>query len=446
MVPRSVFRPQRPILFFAALPFVLVLTIAAYAQTPAANPSQVCPGNDPRAVLCTLLADPENRLAIRADELNDIRNFYADRDFAIAWNGPQAQEALDLLARADADGLDPLDYRPASANGQSPAERDILLTAAILRYARDLRLGRVPESERGDSVDLPFAYFDAGHELSSALTRGGVGQFLAAQRPSSPQYAHLAEALALYREKGETERADQVIANMERWRWMPHPLETRYIMANEAASDLVVVDNGSVILNSRVIVGRPSMPSPIIRAEVRGIIVNPPWNVPANIARREILPKGRGYLRAHGFVWRGDGQIQQRPGARSALGRVKLDMPNGLNVYLHDTPGKALFARDNRNLSHGCIRVQAILPLAGIVVAGDAEAGEPEVEAAIARHATREILAPVEIPVYFSYWTAVADDNGDIQFYPDVYGRDARVLAALHRATTERVSLVSGEP
>jgi murein L,D-transpeptidase YcbB/YkuD len=144
-------------------------------------------------------------------------------------------------------------------------------------------------------------------------------------------------------------------------------------------------------------------------------------------------------------VWRGDGQIQQRPGARSALGRVKLDMPNGFNVYLHDTPGKALFAHDNRNLSHGCIRVQAILPLAGIVVAGNADEGQPEVEAAIARHATREILAPVEIPVYFSYWTAVAGDNGEVQFYPDVYGRDARLLELLHRSTTERVSLVSHE-
>ena len=446
MVLRSVFQRLRPhFVFVAVLPFVLALTIAADAQAPAPMPSQICPGNDSRAVLCTLLADPQNRLPLGPDALNDIRNFYADRNFDIAWSGPQADAALEALAHADADGLDPLDYRPAGMTGESPAEHDVLLTAAILRYARDLRLGRVKESERGDSVDLPAVYFDAGHELSAALQRGGVAQFLAAQRPQEPEYARLAQALAQYRQSGDTEHAERVIANMERWRWMPRPLESRYIMANEAASELDVVDNGTVILTSRVIVGRPSMPSPIIRAEVRGIIVNPPWNVPPNIARREILPKGRHYLAAHGFVWRGNGQIQQRAGAHSALGRVKLDMPNGFNVYLHDTPGKALFARDNRNLSHGCIRVQAILPLAGIVVAGNADEGQPEVEAAITRHATREILAPVEIPVYFSYWTAIADDNGDVRFYPDVYGRDARLLELLHRSTSQRVSLAAPE-
>ncbi len=443
MTPGPIFRPMRPKALFPVVSlFVLILTIATGGSAPAQIPTQDCPGNDARAVLCTLLADPSHRLPLSPDQLANLREFYAARNFEPAWNGPQAQAALNALANADADGLDPLDYRPASASAESPVERDLLLTSAVLRYVHDLRFGRVPASERGDFVDLPVPTLDLPRELGDAIDRGNVGQFLAVQRPADPQYRRLAEALARYREQGDSQHADTVIANMERWRWMPRPLESRYIMANEAASDLVVMDGGSVVLTSRVIAGKPKMPSPIMRADVHGVIVNPPWNVPPNIARREILPKGRHYLRAHGFVWRGNGQIQQRPGPRSALGRVKLDMPNGFNVYLHDTPGKAMFARDNRNLSHGCIRVQAILPLAGIVVAGDADAdsGEERVKDAIAGGATREIMAQADIPAYFAYWTAVADDSGDVHFFPDVYGRDSRLLAALHRSTATRVS------
>ena len=442
--------------------FILALTIfrPALAQTQdapfvpvPATPyvtTAVCAGNDPRDQLCALLTgDATTRLPLDADLLTDLRDFYGARNYAPAWNGPdgaeQARAALGVLASADADGLDPIDYRPPIASSApSTVENDILLTASILRYARDLRLGRVPPSQRPEDVGLPIQYYSFGRDLESALEHGGVTQYLAAQRPANPEYTRLAEALARYRQDGQSEKADTIMANMERWRWMPRPLESRYIMANEAAADLKVVDGDQVILTSRVIAGKPSMPSPILRAEARGIIVNPPWNVPANIARREILPKVRRnphYLAAHGFVWR-DGQIQQRAGAHSALGRVKLDMPNDFSVYLHDTPGKALFASDKRNLSHGCIRVQEIVPLASVVLTGQAdEDGEERVRDAIAQGATRWITAPVAIAVYFSYWTAVPDADGDVQFFPDVYGRDARLLALLRRSSTTRVSL-----
>jgi murein L,D-transpeptidase YcbB/YkuD len=211
---------------------------------------------------------------------------------------------------------------------------------------------------------------------------------------------------------------------------------------------------GKRVLTSRVVVGRPSSPTPILRAEGAGITVNPPWNVPHSIAAREILPKlkrDRAWLASNDMVlldgpaddpqglrvnWRAiragtfPYQIRQYPGPHNPLGQIKLELPNRFDVYLHDTPTKAAFRQPVRQLSHGCVRVEGILPLASYALAADLKAIQ-QITLAIARGDTKYISLRKKLPVYFLYWTAFPGADGTLQYRPDVYGRDQRLIAAL---------------
>ena len=248
-------------------------------------------------------------------------------------------------------------------------------------------------------------------------------------------------------------RAEQIAANMERWRWMPRSLEADYILVNIPDARLALFLKGEEVLRSRVIVGKPKTPTPILRAEDGGITVNPPWNVPNSIARNEILPKLKAdpsYLKSQDMVllngptgdpyglgvnWRRipagtfPYQIQQNPGAANPLGTIKLELPNRFDVYLHDTPGKSAFARSSRDLSHGCVRVEQILPLASYALTANHDA-MAAISDAVSSGATKYIPLERRLPVYFLYWTAFSDAKGDLQFRPDIYRRDARMIAA----------------
>jgi murein L,D-transpeptidase YcbB/YkuD len=252
-----------------------------------------------------------------------------------------------------------------------------------------------------------------------------------------------------------TARIAQIIANMERWRWMPRTLGTRYIAVNAADATLQVVADGKTVLSSRAIVGKPKSPSAIFAATVTGVTVNPYWNVPNPIARNEMLPKLRrnpNYLASQhieilngpdgdpygtGINWRAVSRenfhytLRQLPGADNALGFVKLEMPNLFNAYLHDTPSRNLFARSERHLSHGCLRVEQIQPLASFALTGDVAAGLEKLQAAIALGTTQQFSLDNKLPIFVLYWTAIANQDGTADFRADVYGRDARLLAAL---------------
>jgi murein L,D-transpeptidase YcbB/YkuD len=263
-----------------------------------------------------------------------------------------------------------------------------------------------------------------------------------------------------------SERAMQIAANMERWRWLPRVLETSYVSVNVPDQHLTLIGPDGPVLVSRVIVGRPSDRTPIFRAVASSVTVNPPWNVPVAIAGREILPKLRNnprYLIDHDMVLK-DGppgdpyglhinwsavsastfrfHVQQHPGPKNALGSIKLELPNRFNVYLHYTSAQSLFGLDSRALSHGCVRVEQILPLASYALSGDPAAAVSSLKSAIASGKTEHLALRNRLPIYFLYWTAFADPDGTIQFRPDIYGRDQRLIAAIeNRAASQRVTM-----
>jgi len=243
-------------------------------------------------------------------------------------------------------------------------------------------------------------------------------------------------------------RVAQIVANMERWRWLPRPFEDTYVEVNAADATLKVVDHGKVVLTSKVITGKPASPTPIFKAEIEAVTVNPSWIIPDKIAREEILPKERrhpGYMAAQHIVAdRPGGGLRQLPGEDNSLGRVKLEMPNRFDSYLHDTPIQSLFAETDRHFSHGCMRVEQIQPLASFVMRGDTQAALGEIHEAIATEATQRFSVDKPIPVYVLYWTVIADQDGTVEFRPDVYGRDEKLLARLGgQRPMGRVSMLS---
>jgi len=211
-------------------------------------------------------------------------------------------------------------------------------------------------------------------------------------------------------------------------------------------------------LNSRAVVGRKTSPTPITRATIMAAVVNPPWNIPGDIAARDLLPHLRrnpNYLASKHMVvldgppgdpygrtidWRKvvpaefPYAIRQLPGPATGLGALMLDSPNDFDVYLHDTPNKKLYGLDEREISNGCVRVQQIFPLASLALTGDKAAGMDEINKALRSRETQRLELDTPLPVYFLYWTASADEDGNVRFRPDLYDRDAPLIAALNKA------------
>lgn len=252
---------------------------------------------------------------------------------------------------------------------------------------------------------------------------------------------------------------DKLRVNLERQRWLPREQAPDRVVVNIADFRVTLFENGQPVLSERAIVGRRYQQTPEFADRIRYLVVDPSWEVPPSIATRELLPavqRDPGYLDSHGYQvlagW-GAGErridpasidwkklsaatlpyhFRQPPGPDNPLGRVKFMFPNPYDVYMHDTPARALFGATRRTFSHGCIRVQHAMRLAAALLRldGRANPGLLLTEAA-ARGTTTRIDLSKPIPIYVVYMTAWADPSGMLQFRPDIYGRDARVLAAL---------------
>jgi murein L,D-transpeptidase YcbB/YkuD len=260
------------------------------------------------------------------------------------------------------------------------------------------------------------------------------------------------------------ERVRQLMVNMERMRWNNGGRGQRYLIVNIASFELKVVEKGNVILSMKVVVGKPFLNTPVFRGKMTYLILNPVWNVPDSIAKKEILrdvKKDPAYLRKENItVLRGWGdneeeiapntirwksvtpeklyfRFRQEPGPLNPLGRVKFMFPNRFNVYLHDTPAKHLFEQNVRAFSHGCIRIEHPLELAEYVLQGDPRWTKESIMAAIEEGSTQEVRLPQSLDVYVVYITAWVDEDGSVQFRDDLYGRDAELYEALTRNPAE---------
>jgi murein L,D-transpeptidase YcbB/YkuD len=246
--------------------------------------------------------------------------------------------------------------------------------------------------------------------------------------PTHPQYAALKAALQAT-PPGETAKIDRIRLNMDRWRWLPRELGNKYIIVNVPSFYATLVENGQNRWKHRAIGGKLSTPTPQLSAVATGVILNPWWEVPKSIEKEAAGKKG--FVAVKGD----DGKVQrwrQPPGPTNALGQLKFVMPNSKAIYLHDTNARSRFNDNVRALSHGCIRTQKIVDLATELLGDDGGTWTPDkVQATLASKKTVTASFVKPLPVYIVYFSAAALNSGAIVDYKDLYGRDAKALAAL---------------
>ena len=245
-----------------------------------------------------------------------------------------------------------------------------------------------------------------------------------------------------------------ILANMERWRWMPEDLGAFYVRVNVPNFNLDVYRDGQVIWTTRIVVGKPMNETPIFSDEIEYAVVNPVWNVPSSIAIKEMLPQiiADPYVALYGYQvfynangrfepvdprridWRRVDmtrvQIKQPPGEANALGVIKFMFPNDYSVYLHDTPAKSLFSLDDRAQSHGCMRVQDPWGFADVLMTQEKGVTTAQLKRLVGGPEI-QVNLPTHIPVHITYFTAWVDGAGKLQVRNDVYGHDATVEKGL---------------
>jgi len=256
------------------------------------------------------------------------------------------------------------------------------------------------------------------------------------------------------------DRIEQVVANLERRRWLPEDLGRRYVFVNAGDYSMVFVDGGQKVFESLVIVGTPKNPTPEIQSIMRGFQTNPYWTVPQSISGEEYLPMLRRdpyALAGSGFKiyesWSSDDseidpasvdwnsispkafpfRIRQEPGANNALGYIFFPFQNNYGIYMHDTATRWLFTEGSRNFSHGCIRLQNPLDFVEKVFGGRPGFDKARVQQVISSGQQAHYTFPEPVTLYVTYRTVTASGDGTPIFRDDVYGRDRRVVQAMAR-------------
>ena len=242
-------------------------------------------------------------------------------------------------------------------------------------------------------------------------------------------------------------RVDSIVANLERWRWLPAQLPPDRIQVNIAAAVLTLFKGDAPATSMRVVTGRPGDNTPMLSSMIHSVVLNPPWNVPTSIATKELWPKEkahRGYLARSGFkvIENADGskRLQQAPGPTNSLGRLKFDFANNYGVYLHDTPARGKFESYSRLASHGCVRLERPGDLAKLLLRGDPKWDDAAIDDAIATGDTTRARLPEPIAVYLLYWTAFAGSNGQMNFRGDPYGWDGVLASRIEHGVPAQVA------
>jgi murein L,D-transpeptidase YcbB/YkuD len=346
---------------------------------------------------------------------------------AADWSRKDAEALLAYVQEVDGEGLDPADYNPAALREAIETKGDMLgsiATATFLKLAGDLMFGHV----RGDSridwhvKDDSWNVYDQQALLDRAV-KGDVAETLDSLLPTHPQYAALKGLLG--DKSVDSKTRDRIRINLDRWRWLPRDLGSKYVIVNVPAYTVALVENGQTLNRRRAVAGALKTPTPQLSAVITGAIFNPWWEVPASLSG-EVAGK-KGYVsvpNGKGVRWR------QPPGPGNALGRVKLVMGNPHAIYLHDTNAKNLFNRQARAYSHGCIRTENAVGFAETLLEGT-EWDHAKVTQTVASGKSVQANLAAPVPVYIVYFTVAATSDGPPMSYADMYGRDGKVLTAL---------------
>lgn len=408
---------------------------------------------------------------------NFVMQFYTRRLCWPAWSNdaglllPRINHLLQALREAEYEGLRPRDYhltrlesllaelQPHShtvpLNAAALADLDLLLTDALLTYGAHLLYGRMTPRTSEVLFDTSEEKVDLVDVLHRGLETGRLADALHSLLPHHAGYAKLRQLLAHYRQTPRTQaqvqqgnqvaKIAQIAQNMERWRWLPQDLGRRYLLVDVPAYTLEVMEHDQPVLTMRVVVGKPSWPTPVLSATMSHVVLSPDWRVPPSIAAQELLPILRnnpGYLAQHnmkvsngtqevdprGINWwkvstkNFPYRLRQEPGPKNPLGNIKFLFANRFQVYLHDTPSRPLFAKLERAFSHGCVRVEKPTELAEYLLRG--VWSRDRILASVGQRTSRTVALAQPLPIYLVYRTVWVKDDGTVQWQPDIYGYD----------------------
>ncbi|OGX91756.1 L,D-transpeptidase family protein [Hymenobacter coccineus] len=437
-----------------------------------------------RALLDTVTASTSGRadarLGLQAGA--EVRALYGPAGAPVwlvgAGPSPDAAGALALLAQAPAHGLRPADYgserllllrdsltRPAELARRTLqlARFEAYLSDAVLGFMRDVSRGRLHRYTVSASEKAAGPSGQPVARLRAALASHAVPAAMLAGQPANREYRQLQQALAQWLalpsapDSAAQQRAryEQVAATLERWRWDALPPTPDYVLINIAACELLVVANDSVQHRYRVVVGKPTTPTPTLSSTIDHFTLAPDWHVPRSIATREMLPqlkRDAGYLARHNYaLYDAQGRlldarriswarvtaqnfpytIRQSAGCENALGNIVFRFANPYSVYVHDTPERQVFARPYRALSHGCVRLETPFALAAYLLRRGGQPVQLPSEAECARQPRpRDVRLRRPMPLFVRYATCTAE-GGRLRFLPDPYHRDETIRQGL---------------
>jgi L,D-transpeptidase YcbB len=238
------------------------------------------------------------------------------------------------------------------------------------------------------------------------------------------------------------QRIQQIIVNMNRTLWMPQQNDSSRIEVNIPSQMLIAYADSGKAFEMPVIVGKEGNSTVMFSSGINQIVFNPAWNIPESIVKNEIMPKMKSdatYLKKNNIevVKQGDiPELRQLPGKNNPLGKVKFLFPNNHDIYLHDTPDKTAFSKQDRTLSHGCIRVADASKLAQYLLKDQSDWTVQKINAAMNSDKEQTVDLKTKQPVNISYLTAWVDENGMMNFRPDVYNHDKDEMAKMFTSKT----------
>jgi murein L,D-transpeptidase YcbB/YkuD len=403
---------------------------------------------------------PGAAIQVSPSAMQAVDAFYASRGGAPLWlrGGATSNAARELIGILDRAPIDGLDTGPAlAAQAQALMDRaqvgdpaalaaaDRVLSAAWVSYVQTLQ--RPPSGMIYADPWVTPRQKSPMQILQEAAAAPTLSAYVRSASEVNPLYAQLRDAAWAQMQANGGSLDPRVLTSLDRAR--ERPSQDKYVMVDAAAARLYMIQDGQIVDSMKVVVGKagPHTQTPMMASTIYYATLNPYWHVDGELVRsliaKNVLQQGLGYLKTHGYQvmpadaadnslldpaevdWHAvaDGTLQVRvrqlPGPANSMGRVKFGFPNSYDIYLHDTPSKDLFAQDDRDLSHGCIRLQDAERLARWMLGRDpkADSNAPEDNVAL----------PTPVPIYVTYLTAQAHD-GQLSFVDDIYGRDAQAM------------------
>jgi L,D-transpeptidase YcbB len=461
----------------ALTPLLLTLCCAGcfYLKEPSSATN-----NAPKIVTLDTSLFADTSLVIPAS----VREVYRLTNYSLLWSDTsgftkRADSLIEFIGKVRYCGLIPEHYHVNEItrellqpdSDQRLIRIDVWLTDGYLALSNDLKNGRIdPKTleltdirNKIDSGAIDFLYKHA--KVSS------VFEPLRKAEPVDGLYLLMKDSLAKLLNTSAADslalnRINKLTINMERMRWKAVKPD-RYIDVNIPGYQLEVIEGDSIFLESKIIVGKPETPTPLLESRITSFLIYPYWHVPRSIATLELLPliqNDSTYLSKHNYEVLDQGGnvvdpssiewtaldadhfpfvLRQREGTDNALGIIKFLFNNRYGVYLHDTNGRRLFSRSMRALSHGCVRVHKARELARYLVRDDSVYVTPDdVDQYLALQQRLQVKIPRAIPLVMRYFTAGKKD-GTLVFYDDIYGQDELLRAKLSGSRKPQVVIAS---